>query len=76
MSLKGCEVVGWAMRDLLRWEDDARASETDGALVRALPSRGIGARAVETRLDSAMRPPRCPSTQPGRMRVLGQVLDV
>jgi hypothetical protein len=30
MSLESCEVVGWPMQDLSRWEDDDSASETDG----------------------------------------------
>jgi hypothetical protein len=30
MSLEGCEVVGWPMQDLSRWEDDASALEMDG----------------------------------------------
>jgi hypothetical protein len=29
MSLEGCEVVGWPMQDLSRWEDGISASETD-----------------------------------------------
>jgi hypothetical protein len=64
MSLEGCEVFGWAMWDFSRQEDDASASETDDGLVKALPSRGTGARALETRPGSVTRPPRCPSTQP------------
>jgi hypothetical protein len=48
MSLEGCEVFGWAMQDFSRQEDDASASKTDDGLVKALLSRGTGARALET----------------------------
>jgi hypothetical protein len=30
MSLEGCEVVGWAMQDLSKQEDNASTSKTDG----------------------------------------------
>jgi hypothetical protein len=80
MSLEGCEVVGWAMWDLLRREDDASMSETDGVGVRDVRERwwAHGSSAGSRHSVTVLMVPRPPCTslkactpvgEPSRLRL-------